>query len=225
MSVLLPSRHLGRDQRRAEGLSFGLGRAGICSLHPSLTTLIFDDSGSVTASGGTDPIGNRYGEAKAAFADLVGRCICRKCLGAVVHFDTPKGDVSPGLIDSKLFQRQLERTLQPPLGGAGSSFLLPALEKAEQFAALRPKHQARLVIFTDWALFDCDLSGLYDRLANFPGSVLAVALAGEAPDLGPTVRRLEIRHTDASGTVARVIFNELTRGRRGRPRERTTDLS
>lgn len=193
-----------------------LGWPGFCPHQPRLVLPIFDDSGSVSLPGGGDPIGNRYEEAQLAFEALQEWCSCGKCLAGVLHFDTPRGDVDPGKLGSHRFQEQLKRDLRIPRGVAGSSVLSPSLTRAEEIAASFPKHEVRLVVLTDWQLFDTD--NVLDRLRAFPGTVLAIGLNANPPvgaDDGNIVG-LRISHDDPPGAVARALFGELTVGRRGR---------
>ena len=194
-----------------------LGWPGFCPRQPRLVLPIFDDSGSVTAPGGGDPIGNRYSEAQLAFDALHEWCTCRKCLAAVLHFDTPHGDVDPGRLGSSLFQQQLAHELRAPKGG-GSSLLGPSMDRAYEIATQYPKHEVRLVVLTDWQLFDTD--NILDRLRSFPGTVLTIGLNADPPSEGTddndNVVGLRIGHDDPPGVVARALFGELTVGRRGR---------
>ncbi len=83
-----------------------LGWPGFCPRQPRLVLPIFDDSGSVSLPGGGDPVGNRYQEAQLAFEVLQQWCACGKCLAAVLHFDTPHGDVNPGKLRSSTLQHR-----------------------------------------------------------------------------------------------------------------------
>ena len=216
---LQPSSLIGeipRPRKPKEEETIKLGWPGFCPRLPRLVLPIFDDSGSVSLPGGGDPIGNRYEEAQLAFEALQEWCSCGKCLGGVLHFDTPRGDIDPDKLGSHRFQEQLKRDLRIPRGVAGSSFLGPSLTRAEEIAARFPKHEVRLVVLTDWQLFDTD--NVLKRLRNFPGAVLAIGLNANLPvgaDDGNIVG-LRIGHDDPPGAVARALFGELTVGRRGR---------
>ena len=198
-----------------------LGWPGLCPGRPRLILPNLDDSGSVALPGGGDPVGNRYGEIRLAFEALQAWCTCRRCLAGVLHFDTPDGDVDPGRLGSANFQRQLARGLQEP-GGGGTSLLGPSLDRAHEIAAQYPKHEVRLVILTDWELFDSD--GYIQRLLDFPGTVLAIGLNATPPEAlsSDSVASLRINHGDKPGAVARALFGELTVGRRGRRSPATT---
>ncbi|MEC5152437.1 hypothetical protein [Cryobacterium sp. GrIS_2_6] len=202
-------------QRRNEP-PIELGWPGFCPRQPRLVLPIFDDSGSVSLPGGGDPIGNRYQEAQRAFEALREWCSCGKCLAGVLHFDTPRGDVDPGKLRSTSFQGQLASGLRIPRGAAGSSVLGPGLTRAEDIAARFPKHEVRLVVLTDWQLFDTD--NVLERLRNFPGTMLAIGLNASLPSPvdGHDIVGLRIAHDDPPGAVARALFGELTVGRRGR---------
>jgi len=193
-----------------------LGWPGFCPRRPRLVLPIFDDSGSVSLPGGGDPVGNRYEEARLAFEALQDWCTCGKCLGGVLHFDTPRGDVDPGKLRSPTLQLHLARGLRIPRFAAGSSVLGPGLTRAEEIAASFSKHEVRLVVLTDWQLFDTD--NVLDRLRSFPGAVLAIGLNTDPPIAvdDDNIVGLRVGHDDPPGAVARALFGELTVGRRGR---------
>jgi hypothetical protein len=193
-----------------------LGWPGFCPRQPRLVLPIFDDSGSVSLPGGGDPVGNRYEEARLAFAALKEWCTCGKCLAGVLHFDTPRGDATPGKLRSATFQQHLTRGLRVPRFAAGSSILGPSLTRAEEIAASFPKHEIRLVVLTDWQLFDTD--NVLDRLRSFPGPVLAIGLNVNPPSAvdDDKIVGLRVGHDDPPGVVAHALFGELTVGRRGR---------
>ena len=203
----------GMPQKQA---TIDLGWPGFCPRQPRLVLPIFDDSGSVSLPGGGDPVGNRYEEAQLAFEALQEWCTCGKCLGGVLHFDTPRGDVDPGKLRSATFQQHLTRGLRVPRFAAGSSILGPSLTRAEEVAASFPKHEVRLVVLTDWQLFDTD--NVLDRLRSFPGAVLAIGLNTDPPIAADddNIVGLRVGHDDPPGAVARALFGELTVGRRGR---------
>lgn len=202
--------------KRQKGATIELGWAGFCPHQPRLVLPIFDDSGSVSLPGGSDPVGNRYEEAHLAFAALQEWCSCGKCLAGVLHFDTPRGDVYPGKLRSHTFQQHLKRGLRVPSSAAGSSVLGPSLTRAEEIAGSFPKHEVRLVVLTDWQLFDTD--NVLERLRGFPGAVLAIGLNTNPPIAADAdnIVGLRIGHDDPPGAVARALFGELTVGRRGR---------
>jgi len=193
-----------------------LGWPGFCPRQARMVLAIFDDSGSVSLPGGGDPVGNRYEEVQHAFEALQKWCTCGKCLGGVLHFDTPRGDVAPGKLRSTAFQQHLKRGLRVPRFAAGSSVLGPSLTRAEEIAASFPKHEVRVVVLTDWQLFDTD--NVLDRLRSFTGPVLAIGLNTDPPIAtdDENVVPLRVGHDDPPGAVAHALFGELTVGRRGR---------
>jgi hypothetical protein len=195
-------------------LRVDLGSVGRCPDRPDLIIHISDGSGSITAPGGKDPIGNRWEEAQIAF-DRLKRCRCGRCLGGVVHFDTPAGGIEPGPLGDRAFQRKLRTALRDPVDGFGVSLIGPSLLKAEQIAHAHTGHSARLVILTDWELFDT--FDYIDRIRKFPGSVLAVGLGATPPSAleTETVTSLRIDHADPPGTVARAVFGALISNRVG----------
>jgi hypothetical protein len=209
----------GKPQKQA---TIDLGWPGFCPRLPRLVLPVFDDSGSVSLPGGGDPVGSRYEEVQLAFEALQEWCTCGKCLAGVLHFDTPRGDVDPGKLRSPTFQQHLARGLRVPRFAAGSSVLGPSLTRAEAIAASFPKHEVRLVVLTDWQLFDTD--NVFDRLHGFPGAVLAIGLNANPPSPveGDHIVGLRVGHDDPPGAVARALFGELTVGRRGRRSTSTT---
>ena len=216
---LQPSALVGEMPRQVKPqkeVPFELGWPGFCPRQPRLVISNSDDSGSVSLPGGGDPVGNRYEETRLAFEALQEWCSCGKCLAGVLHFDTPRGDVAPGKLRSAAFQQHLAQGLRRPRFAAGSSVLGPSLIRAEQIAASFPKHEVRLVVLSDWQLFDTD--NILDRLRAFPGTVLAIGLNAN-PLVGAyddNIHGLRIDYGDPPGAVARALFGELTVGRRGR---------
>ena len=207
---------LPRSVKPRKAAAIELGWPGFCPRPPRLVLPIFDDSGSVSLPGGSDPVGNRYEEARCAFEALQEWCTCGKCLGGVLHFDTPRGDVAPGKLRSPAFQQHLARGLRVPRFAAGSSVLGPSLTRAEEIAASFPKHEVRLVVLSDWQLFDTD--NVLEQLRDFPGTVLAIGLNTNPPFAAgdDKIVGLRIGYDDPPGAVARALFGELTVGRRGR---------
>ena len=211
-----------RPVKPQKDAAIDLGWPGFCPRQPRLVLPIFDDSGSVSLPGGGDPVGNRYEEAQLAFTALQEWCTCGKCLGGVLHFDTPRGDVAPGKLRSPTFQLHLARGLRIPRFAAGSSILGPSLTRAEEIAMSFPKHEVRLVVLTDWQLFDTD--NVLNQLRSFPGTVLAIGLNTNPPIAADddSIVGLRVGHDDPPGAVARALFGELTVGRRGRRFKGTT---
>lgn len=195
-----------------------LGHPGRCPAVPTLTTIVADDSGSLSGPTGNDPVSNRYAEARRA-VDVIGRhCHCGQCLIAVVHFDAPTvGCVEPTSL-TRAGRQRIASGLGIPRDAAGTSHLGPSLVKAEELATSYPSHQKVLIILTDWALFDSDLPDLYARIASFPGAVFAVGLRNPVPETvaGPKVKSVSITPESPQGSLARAMFDGLTTYRQGR---------
>lgn len=196
-----------------------LGWPGLDATRPSLDLLLFDDSGSVTAPVGADPVGGRFLEAWQAIRLVSSWSVTNRAKVAVLHFDHPVG-ASPVV---SLADRHLERTLQPslqvPRAAAGTSDLLPSLEAAETLASDHPDHDVRLTVFSDFELTDADPGMALTCLLAFPGTVHAVVLGGRPPlDLvdaeGVTVTPLHV--SDPPGCFAAAVHRSLTATRRGR---------
>lgn len=157
-----------------------LPRLATCQHRPKITSLLFDDSGSVLGS--NDPIGNRYEEASLALGHLARRCRCGRELVSILHFDRGTScDAGPCRLDRPGL-RELRRGLAaPPEVPYGSSDLGPALADAEKLAIQFPNHWAVLVAFTDFQLFDPNVEEVLERFCRFPGLVHAVVLRSEPP--------------------------------------------
>ncbi|MGH4012993.1 MAG: hypothetical protein ACRDSL_03475 [Pseudonocardiaceae bacterium] len=225
-SVLLPSTLLCGQLLGAVGATSGvrshssdvgyrLGDPGWPAEVPTLLITIFDNSGSVTSLGGTDPLSNRFAEVAYAFSVVAQRGSPHE-LGAVLHFDTPSsGDVGPEPLTRRGLKR-LRRGLRVPKG-AGSSELSASLQCAVEIAGAHPKCKLTLVVLSDFLLFDPEPSQVLAELAAFPGDVHAVVLGGYlAPgvlDDGVTVTY--VRREDPPGAVARALFASLVTHRPG----------
>lgn len=206
----------GSARRPVSKHRFLLGDAGRCGGHPTLVITVFDDSGSVTSPAGSDPISNRYEEARRAFRAVARRCRCGRCLGAVLHFDLV-GAVRPTPLTKRLMST-LETGLRLPAGGAGCSLLSPSLAEAYEIAQQYPEHLTTLVVLSDFELFDPEPRQLLSSLAGFPGDVHAVVLGGRELEgaLDPRIQITPIRRNDPPGALARTVFASLTAHRPGR---------
>lgn len=196
-----------------------LGWPGLDATRPSLDLLLFDDSGSVTAPVGADPVGGRFREAWQAIRLVSSWSVTNRAKVAVLHFDHPVG-ASPVV---SLSDRRLGATLQPsltvPREAAGTSDLLPSLEAAEALAFEHPEHDVRLTVFSDFEPTDADPAIALSCLLAFPGRVHAVVLGGRPPlDLvdaeSVTVTPLQV--SDPPGSFAAAVHRSLTATRRGR---------
>jgi hypothetical protein len=194
---------------------FQFGPVGRCPKHGTLLICLFDESGSVIGPVGADPASNRYGEARAAFHQVYAHCWCDRELGAVLHFDSPTNrDVQPVSISKNI--KRIEAGLTIPHGIAGQSLLGPSLDAAIEMADRYPEHDATLVVFSDFALFDPDVDQVFTRLNEFPGEVHAVVLNASFPDglLDERIQVTRIGRSDPPGAVATALFESLTRHRR-----------
>ncbi|HEU0087712.1 MAG TPA: hypothetical protein VFQ77_08685 [Pseudonocardiaceae bacterium] len=226
-SILLPSTLLRSQlrgavgatpggQTRSSGVGYRLGDPGQPARIPTLLIALFDDSGSVTGSMGTDPLSNRFAEVAHALSEVARRG-SRHELGAVLHFDSPcSSDVAPTPITRRGFKR-LRAGLCVPPEGAGSSELAPSLRRAVEIAGAHPECEVTLVVLSDLHLLDPDSGRALAELAAFSGDVHVVVLGGR---LAPGVlnERITVTHIgpeDRPGAVARALFASLTTHRPG----------
>lgn len=192
-----------------------VGDPGRCPGYPTLTIAIFDDSGSVIAPAGSDPVSNRYAEAGAAFDALARRCRCGQCSVAVLHFDLV-GDAGPLPLKRRV-PGSLSRSLAIPPDAAGCSLLGPSLAAAARIVDGTPAaRDLALVVFSDFQLFDDDLDRVLSNLAGFPGDVHAVVL-GSSPliTMDPRITVTRLTNSDPPGALGRALLRSLAQGRRG----------
>lgn len=201
------------DQRtisRRREADYDLGNPGRPTAVPTLLIAVSDDSGSVIATGGSDPLANRYAEMDRAFSAIATRG-SRRELAAVLHFDSPcDADVPPRPLTRRSL-RALRRGLSAPTGRHGSSELGPSLRRATSLAQQRAKHKATLVVLSDFALLDADVAAVLAELAAFPGDVHAVLLGGDASEhnFDPSIAVTPVHQGDPPGAVARALFSSL----------------
>lgn len=196
-----------------------LGWPGIDPMRPCLDIVDFDHSGSVTAVGGTDPIGNRFREAGRAIKVVQAWTMTARPKVAIIHFDQPSPSNSGVIPLSRTGAlQQVAASLRVPPASFGTSDLFPSLKEAERLAAAHPDHDVRFTILSDFELTDEDPSAVFERLASFPGQVHAVVLNAEPPsDLaGDNVTITRLQHGDPPGALAAAIHRSLTATRRGR---------
>lgn len=232
-STPLSSHLLGTGSARSGGrmgspdLEGTLGDPGWPAAVPTLLITIFDSSGSVTSSAGTDPLSNRFAEARRAFS-VVARRGSRHELGAVLHFDTPSsGDIRPVPL-TRLGLLVLRWGLRVPPSGSGSSELMPSLHRAVAIAEAHPDHQTTVVVLSDFQLLDPEPKQVLADLAAFPGQVHAVVLGSDPPAgmLDEHIMVTPIGRNDPPGAVARAVFTSLTTyRRRSRPSGSRSDSS
>lgn len=195
-----------------------LGPLRSCPLEPTLVVFICDDSGSIAAPGGADPISDRYREIGLAVEAIARACTCGKELAAVLHFDTPAGDTGPFRL-SVAELPSLLAGLTVPRDSYGISDLLPSLTRAAEIAAAHPGHQAVLMILSDLRLTDPEPAAVTGAIAAFPGEVYVGLLgSGEYAGLGsdipladvPGVNRvIQVGYEQSPGAVARAALEPL----------------
>ncbi len=210
-SLLVPS---GQPQRKSR-TRYYLGSPGLCSGRANMTICLFDDSGSVAAPAGNDPLSNRYREAATAFRALSRRCLCGQCRAAVVHFDLV-GGCGPTLTRWPL-SGALTTALTTPARAEGSSLIGPSLAEVSRLVEHDDgKSDLRLVVFSDFELFDPDGDRLLADMARFPGSVHVVVLGTSARvAFDPVVQVTRLTHDSAPGAAARALLRSLSAGRIG----------
>lgn len=195
-----------------------LGWPGIDPARPCLDIIDFDDSGSVTAALGADPVGNRFAEARKAIRLVANWSRSSRSKIAVLHFDHPNGASGVHALTERRLGQKIDSSLRRPRLGFGTSDLLPSLTEAERLAAAHPDHDARLTVFSDFELTDADPQGALSRLAAFPGKVHAVVL-GEQPRTlrlsADNITVTPLSERDAPGSFAAAILRSLTATRRG----------
>jgi len=177
-----------------------------CRHQRSLTTIVLDGSGSVTAMNGNDPMGRRFEETALALTHMSRTCRCGQELAAVVHFDPGVCDRGPEPLDRRGLRVLADALVVPP--GGTSSLLGPSLDVAERLGASHPDHGHVVVVMSDFLLFDPDVGGVLDRLGRFPGRVHTVVLGTEPPDQLVTDNRImiaRIRWDSPPGEVARAV--------------------
>ena len=210
-SLVVPS---GRPQRDSRA-RYDLGSPGLCSGRANLTICLFDDSGSVAAPAGNDPLSNRYREAATAFRALARRCLCGRCRAAVLHFDLV-GGCGPTPMRWPL-SMAITGALRTPSQAEGSSLIGPGLAEVSRLVQHDDgRSDLTLVVFSDFELFDPDADRLLADMAHFPGSVHAVALGtGNRATFDPVVEVTHLTYESAPGATARALMRSLSSGRIG----------
>ena len=210
--ILSPSL-LGTVQGAHTPASIQLGDVGKCPGRPTLVIGIVDDSGSVTAPGGVDPISNRYAELGLAIHAVAQRCRCKQELAAILHFDSPAGDTEAVPLTRDGLSK-LEGGLAVPPSARGISDLLPAITKATEMAVAHPGHQAVAVVFSDFRLTDERADAPFEALATFPGTVYGCVLGGSEDPLPGIDKQLAVDAASPPGATARALLTALTHHRR-----------
>lgn len=197
-------------------MGLDLGQPGRPAPVPTLVIALFDDSGSVVSTGGTDPAAQRFAEVDSALT-LVARYGSSHELGAVLHFDSPsRADVAPMPLTRRGVAR-LRTGLRVPPDGAGSSVLAPSLAQAVALAQAHPRHEVTLVALSDFQLLDPDPPQVLAALAAFPGRVHAVVLGSQVGDevFDTRISLSRIDQHSQPGAVGRALFASLVAHRPG----------
>lgn len=193
-----------------------LGWPGLDPKRPCLDILIFDDSGSIMAPHGADPVGNRFEEARRAIKLVASWATSDRSKIAILHFDHPHGSSGVVALNDRQLAKKLDASLQSP-GGIGISDLGPSQAEAERLAAAHPDHDLRLTQFTDYELSDVDPAAVRSRVTSFPGHVHAVVLGGVTPpdlEAADNVTVTPLSPGDPPGAFAAAIHRSLTSTRR-----------
>lgn len=194
-----------------------LGFVGFDPIRPFLLIVLCDDSYSIEAAGGADPLGNRYAEMAQAIR-LVGQwSFTDRSKVAVVHFDHPSGYSEVVALNDKALDSRLAPSLRTPEGAAGTSELGPGLDFAYSLLAAHPGHDVVLAVASDFELTDTDPASVISKLATFPGLVHALVLGRRGPlDLQQApITMTAITTEDPPGSFAAAIHRSLTATRRG----------
>ena len=186
----------------------------ICEHVPIRIWIIIDDSGSVTAWTGQDPLGHRYDEIELTLHRLTDRC--RRCRSndavrvAVRHFDPGRYDCDLTPLNKRGLPA-LNATLTIPPGGTGS-VLGPSLTVAEREARDFIDGRNVLIVASDFALFDNDPGATIATMAGFPGDAHAMVLGGGIPDLLRDVDGVAahaVQWDSRPGEIAKIIHRAV----------------
>lgn len=204
-----------RPERTVSEPHVELGWPGLEPNAPCLDVFAFDSSGSVIAPQGSDPVGNRFGEALRAIRLVARWTYTDRSKTAVVHFDHPQGASGVVPLNDRRLQRRIDPSLRNP-GGPGTSDLLPSLNEMERMAEAHPDHDVRATIFSDFELTDAAAEGVFARLGNFPGRIHAVVLGGHVPPdlVQDNVAVTTLSPADPPGAFAAALLRSMTATRR-----------
>ena len=229
-SQLLVSRNLGQGNahgsqnvpvpRDPTELAITMQPAGPCPHGGTTVFIVLDESASVTAGGGNDPLSRRHAETALAIRHVASACRCRKDRVALVPFDRGSaGYVAPQPLTVQGVRR-LTRGLERLSGGWGlSSELDPPLSDVENQVG-QVRGAVAVVVFSDFLLTDTNPSAVVSRLRSFPGYVHAVVLGALPPAVlvtDPTVAVSRLTPSSKPGSAARAVFDGLNHYRRHGP--------
>lgn len=210
---------------RAGDAPIHLGPPGPCPSGGVTVFIVLDESASVAATGGNDPLSQRHAEAALAIHHVAAACRCRRDLVSLVPFD----DHSPGYVAPQPLTRhgvrRLDRALQRLAKGWGlSSELEPALTRVEA-AARSQRRSVAVVVFSDFLLTDAHPSSVMTRLRSFPGYVHAVVLGALPPAAlvdEPAIAVTRLTRSSEPGAAARAVFDGLNHYRTNYRKGHTT---
>lgn len=199
--------------------SINLGWPGLEPGSPCLDILIFDDSWSLAAPDGSDPVGNRYREADQVIQKVAKWTRTTRQQVAVLRFDYPEVPLfGPQPINTVQAVAAVREALPPPPGVTGSSRLAPAMMAASNLARQTNVPTVRCTIFSDFALMDQNRDQPYDEMRRFPGSIHAVVMNATPPDALtalPNVLITPVTSEDPPGLLAAAVAHSLTATRPG----------
>lgn len=226
-SRLLVPRGLGGDEahgprrtsvrREAATLAITLEQPGPCPPGGVTVFIVLDESASVAASGGNDPLSQRHAETALAIRHVANTCRCRADRVGLVPFD----HASPGFVAPQPLStagvRRLTRGLERLSNGLGmSSELEPPLRFVETEAG-HQRASVALVVFSDFLITDANPSRVITRLRTFPGYLHAVVLGALPPSVleaDPNVAVTRLTPSSPPGDAARAVFDGLNYYRR-----------
>lgn len=226
-SRLLVPRRLGGDEapgtqrasarRDPAALAITLERPGPCPPGGVTVFIVLDESASVAASGGNDPLARRHAETALAIRHVASTCRCRADQVGLVPFDHgSRGFVAPQALNAAGVRR-LTRGLERLSSGYGiSSELDPPLKFVETHAG-HQRGSVAMVVFSDFLITDANPSGVIARLRTFPGYLHAVVLGALPPSVlaaDPNVTVTRLTPSSPPGEAARAVFDGLNHYRR-----------
>jgi len=200
------------EVRGAGNASIYLEPPGPCPAGGVTVFIVLDESASVAATGGNDPLSRRHAEAAMAIRHVAAACRCRRDLVSLVPFDNGSlGYFAPQPL-TRHGVRRLDRGLHRLNKGWGlSSELEPALTRVEA-AARSQRGSVAVVVFSDFLLTDAHPISVITRLRSFPGYVHAVVLGALPPAAlvdEPAVTVTRLTPSSEPGAAARAVFDGL----------------
>ncbi|GAB25405.1 hypothetical protein GOPIP_081_00440 [Gordonia polyisoprenivorans NBRC 16320 = JCM 10675] len=198
---VIPAHGAGHDHR-----SFALPDLGPCPAHAVEVVALFDNSPSVSLSGGTDPLANRLAEARQAIGHMAAACRCRRERVSLLSFDQPGRASVLRQPLTRTGVRRLYASLGRMPSEPGSSDLGPGLDVAEHLAGRAPGPVV-VVVFSDFLLTDTDPERVLARFSGLEAVRHAVVLGARPPGAlsGSDVAVSTITPASEPGAVAQVL--------------------